>query len=246
MFNDNTWNLLFENIVTRFAESDYGIIASLWGDFTIFSIYYLSRIDKDKIKALFDCLCKEETAELLRKTNQIYRDLLRRADDIGKDNPMASNLYEGLIFLALWDASDRKISVEELRTISEEMMSFPLLKAMGLMINANKKSGMARIAKMMHKDAAWLEAHPQYKAYSWDFHFDETKHQDGFYYHFTQCPLNTFARKEGYLEVLPIMCDIDYKTAALMHAKLYRDHTLAGSGEVCDYWFVGDKVENPK
>lgn len=159
---------------------------------------------------------------------------------------MASNLYEGLIFLALWDASDRKISVDELRTISEEMMSFPLLKAMGLMINANKKSGMARIAKMMHKDAAWLEAHPQYKAYSWDFHFDETKHQDGFYYHFTQCPLNTFARKEGYLEVLPIMCDIDYKTAALMHAKLYRDHTLAGSGEVCDYWFVGDKVENPK
>ena len=106
--------------------------------------------------------------------------------------------------------------------------------------------GMARIAEMMHKDAAWLEAHPQYKAYSWDFHFDETKHQDGFYYHFTQCPLNTFARKEGYLEVLPIMCDIDYKTAALMHAKLYRDHTLAGGGEVCDYWFVGDKVENPK
>ena len=50
MFNDNTWNLLFENIVTRFAESDYGIIALMWGDFTIFSIYYLSRIDKDKIK----------------------------------------------------------------------------------------------------------------------------------------------------------------------------------------------------
>lgn len=197
-------------------------------------------------KSLLKRYGKEETAELLRKTNQIYRDMLRRADDIGKGNPMASNLYEGLIFLALWDASDRQISVDELRTISEEMMSFPLLKAMGLMINANKKSGMARIAKMMHKDAAWLEAHPQYKAYSWDFHFDETKHQDGFYYHFTQCPLNTFSRKEGYLEVLPIMCDIDYKTAALMHAKLYRDHTLAGSGEVCDYWFVGDKVENPK
>lgn len=67
MFNDNTWNLLFENIVTRFAESDYGIIALLWGDFTIFSIYYLSRIDKDKIKALFDCLCK--THESLSSAN---------------------------------------------------------------------------------------------------------------------------------------------------------------------------------
>ena len=148
-------------------------------------------------KSLLKRYGKEETAELLRKTNQIYRDMLRRADDIGKDNPMASNLYEGLIFLALWDASDRQISVDELRTISEEMMSFPFLKAMGLMINANKKSGMARIAKMMHKDAAWLEAHPQYKAYSWDFHFDETKHQNGFYYHFTQCPPEHLRPKRG-------------------------------------------------
>lgn len=189
---------------------------------------------------------KAQAARLLRKTDQIYRDMLRRADDIGKDNPMASNLYEGFIFLALWDALDRKISVEELRAISEEMVAFPLLKAMGLMINANKKSGIERIAKMMHRDAAWLEEHPQYKAYSWDFHFDEAKHRDGFYYHFTQCPLNTFARKEGYLEVLPVMCDIDYKTAALMHAKLHRNHTLAGGGEVCDYWFVGDKMKNPK
>ena len=45
-------------------------------------------------KSLLKRYGKEETAELLRKTNQIYRDLLRRADDIGKDNPMASNLYE--------------------------------------------------------------------------------------------------------------------------------------------------------
>lgn len=47
-------------------------------------------------KSLLKRYGKEETAELLRKTNQIYRDLLRRADDIGKDNPMASNLYEGI------------------------------------------------------------------------------------------------------------------------------------------------------
>lgn len=66
-FNDDTWMLLFEDIVTRFAESDYGIIASLWGDFTIFSIYYLSRKDKERIKVLFDCLCK--THESLSSAN---------------------------------------------------------------------------------------------------------------------------------------------------------------------------------
>lgn len=98
----------------------------------------------------------------------------------------------------------------------------------------------------MEKNAAWLEKHPQYKEVSWDFNFDETKHRDGFYYHFTQCPLNTFARREGYLEVLPVMCDIDHLTAKLMHIKLHREQTLAGGGKMCDYWFVGDRVKEPK
>ena len=63
---------------------------------------------------------------------------------------------------------------------------------------------------------------------------------------FTQCPLNNFARKEGYLEVLPVMCDVDFLTAKLMHFTLHREHTLAGGGEVCDYWYVGDDSRNTK
>ena len=58
--------------------------------------------------------------------------------------------------------------------------------------------------------------------------------------------MNTFARREGYLEVLPVMCDIDHITDSLMHAKLNRKYTLASGGKVCDYWFVGDKMKNPK
>ena len=54
-------------------------------------------------KSLLKRYGKEETAELLRKTNQIYRDMLRRADDLGQGTTMESNLYEGLIFIALWD-----------------------------------------------------------------------------------------------------------------------------------------------
>ncbi len=40
------------------------------------------------------------------------------------------------------------------------------------------------------------------------------------------------------------MCDVDYLTAGLMHAKLIREHTLASGGEVCDYWFVGDNTKH--
>lgn len=188
---------------------------------------------------------KEEAASLIQKTDAVYRDMLNRADGIGKDNHMASNLFEGLLFLALWEAADGKISVDDLREITRAVMQFPAMKLVGLFVNANR-SGLEKLEKRMHKNAEWLEVHPQYKGVSWDFNFDKTKHSEGFYYHFTRCPLNDFARREGYIEVLPVMCEIDLLSAELMHAKLIRKQTLASGGDCCDYWFVGDKSPSAK
>ena len=180
------------------------------------------------------------------KAKSEYRAMLERVDDIGADNPMASNIYMCFVFLAVYQTADSKITVNALRKISHEAISWKPLKQMGLFVNANKTSGINAIRKMMLKNAEWLERHPKYKKASWDFNFDESKHHDGYYYYFTQCPLNNFARREGLLDVLPVMCDIDFLTAGLMHAKLHRESTLAGGGKICDYWYVGDKVKNPK
>ena len=114
--------------------------------------------------------------------------------------------------LAVRDINHKYIVVDDLRQLARDVLSMPALKVMGLYINGNRKSGVKRFRAMMEKDADWLDKHPQYKNVSWDFNFDETKHLDGFYYHFTQCPFNNFARKGGYLEVLPVMCDIDRRT----------------------------------
>lgn len=40
-------------------------------------------------KSLVKRFGKEETALLVQKTDAIYREMLNRSDDIGKDNPMA-------------------------------------------------------------------------------------------------------------------------------------------------------------
>ncbi len=189
---------------------------------------------------------KDFAEQMMKKAKPIYRDLLNRMDDIGSDNPMASNVYTSFVFIAVWKAAEGKITVKALREISKEVMQFKPLKLAGLFINANQKKGIESIRNTMLKNAQWLEEHPKYKKYSWDFNFDESKHKDGYYYHFTQCPLNTFARREGLLDVLQVMCDVDYLSAGLMHAKLYRKHTLASGGKICDYWFVGDKIENPE
>ncbi|HBI85468.1 MAG TPA: hypothetical protein DDX71_04160 [Ruminococcus sp.] len=182
----------------------------------------------------------------MQAAKPIYREMLDRADDVGAGNPMASNIYMCFVFFAVYRAAEGRITVKALRAISREAIEWKPLKLMGLFVNANKPAGIRSIRNMMLKNAAWLEKHPQYKAVSWDFNFDETKHKDGYYYHFTQCPLNNFARREGLLDVLPVMCDMDFLTAGLMHATLRREHTLAGGGKICDYWYYGDRTQHPE
>lgn len=104
---------------------------------------------------------KEYTKELVEKADGIYRDMLNRVDDVGEDNPMASNIYECLVVMAIWKAADGKISVNDLREICVGIMSMPVLKVVGLFINGNKKSGVRKFSKMIHKDAAWLDEHPE-------------------------------------------------------------------------------------
>ena len=54
------------------------------------------------------------------KAKSEYRAMLERVDDIGADNPMASNIYMCFVFLAVYQTADSKITVNALRKISHE------------------------------------------------------------------------------------------------------------------------------
>lgn len=71
---------------------------------------------------------KEYGVNLIDKVDKVYKELLNRAPDIGKDNPMASNMYECLIVFAIYSAADGKISKDELRDIVNEIVSTPIIK----------------------------------------------------------------------------------------------------------------------
>jgi len=188
------------------------------------------------------------TAVVFRRAKPIYREMLAKTADIGSDNPMASNVYMCFPMLAIWKAANGKITVADYRRIIEEVMEQPFVKkGMACMnMDANDPRGLAKLEDMLHKNADWLKMHPEYAGASWDFNFDKSKHRDGIYYHFTRCPLADFARENDLLDVLPICCDIDHITARACHATLHREQTLATGGTMCDYWYVGDKVENPE
>ena len=54
-------------------------------------------------------------------------------------------------------------------------------------------------------------------------------------------PSADFAKKHSFTEIMPVLCDFDYLTAGLMHARLLREHTVATGSAYCDYWYLGDK-----
>ena len=61
-------------------------------------------------------------------------------------------------------------------------------------------------------------------------------------YEFTACPAADFARKHGLLEVMPALCNPDYTSMELIHARLVRTTTCA-NGRKCDYAICGDRDE---
>ena len=176
-------------------------------------------------KPMEDEYGKKLTRKALKAAPAVYRQMLEKTDDIGADNPMAGNIYMGFVFLAIWKAADGAITPDSLRRVTKSFMGRPIIgKLMGGR-DINRQEDLEAAKAKFHRMQEWADAHPEYKNKTWDFNFDETKHRDGSYYYFTRCPLEKFARENGFLEVLPVACEIDYMTTAFSHGVLHRDYT---------------------
>jgi len=197
-------------------------------------------------KFLIEQYGNDVTKMALKKAPKIYRNMLSKVDDIGADNPMAGNIYMAFVFMAIWKAADGKIDTESYRTVVKRMLTETPFRKFTGKSDLRTAEGIALAKEKYHRMQAWADAHPRYKDKTWDFNFDDTKHQEGSYYHFTRCPINNFARKYGYLEVLPVCCELDHLLTEACHGKLLREYTLATGGEVCDYWIVSEDSEAAK
>ena len=55
-----------------------------------------------------------------------------------------------------------------------------------------------------------------------------------FSYHNLVCPLANFAKRYGYEEYMPYLCNLDYVMFGVLGAPLYREHTCFEDGDHCD------------
>ena len=60
------------------------------------------------------------------------------------------------------------------------------------------------------------------------------------YYEFTACPAAEFAQKFGFMDIMPALCNVDYASMELIHARLIRTSTCA-DGCKCAYTICGDR-----
>ena len=56
-----------------------------------------------------------------------------------------------------------------------------------------------------------------------------------FIYHNLVCPISDFAKKHGYEEYMPYLCNLDYAMFSVLGAPLYRTHTCFADGDYCDF-----------
>ena len=60
------------------------------------------------------------------------------------------------------------------------------------------------------------------------------------YYEFMACPAAEFAIRHGLTDIMPALCNVDYASMELLHARLVRTTTCV-DGCRCDYTICGDK-----
>lgn len=83
-----------------------------------YNVFYFWMFKGSMKKVLAEKYDRAHAAQIMKKSKQVYRALVRQADDIGSDNPMVYNELFALAFVAPYVASGKQIPPE---TVQEMM-----------------------------------------------------------------------------------------------------------------------------
>ena len=141
--------------------------------------------------------------------------------------------YDCIAFMSYYKVCRSVTSLQEIEKMEEDLIlpSFRNLK----FVNCNKPFWR----KLMYR--AFLNAEKQCNKWN-DYKmkvepYDKNK---PIRYAFTSCPVAEFALQNCIAEVMPALCNVDYVSMELLHARLIRTETCA-DGKKCDYVICGDK-----
>lgn len=162
-----------------------------------------------------------------------------------KENALAGNINVFILFLSYHEATNHKMGGEAIDEIIDDL--YRRLSFLGKVMNINNPLVLSVLRKLLYssyqkyadkvsekrKHGEWFD--------TWGMIVDPDNESAGFAFTLVGCPLVEYAKKYGYMELVPHMCALDHTYAKLIHAKLIRTHTVAEGADSCDYRYVPDK-----
>ena len=191
---------------------------------------------KSKIAAHYPEKLREEVWTRVQKQ---YVDFLKdwRTDLGGKKNfhNGKGGTYDCIALMTYYVCCKDVTSFREIEEMEENLIlpSFRKLK----FVNCNKPFWK----KLMYK--AFCSAKRGCDKWH-DYEMNVAPYEKGkpIYYEFTACPAAEFAKQFGLTEIMPALCNVDYKSMELIRAKLVRTGTCV-DGDKCDYTICGSADE---
>ena len=140
--------------------------------------------------------------------------------------------YDCIAIMCYYDICRNSTSFREIEQIEENLIlpAFRLLRFVDINKTFWQKLMYLAFTKAKKRCDAWH-----------DYEMNVAPHKPGqpIYYEFTACPAAEFAKQFGFTEIMPALCNVDYASMELLHAKLVRTTTCA-NGCKCDYTICGD------
>lgn len=202
-----------------------------------------SKTCKKEIQSKIALHYPEAEREMIwEKVQRQYVDFLSdwRKDLGGKRNfhNGAGGTYDCIAIMSYYAVCKPVTSFREIEEIEENLIlpSFRKLK----FVNCNKPFWK----KMMHM--AFLRAKAGCdKWHDYEMTVAPYEKNKPIYYEFTACPAAEFAIRNGFAEIMPALCNVDFAAMELLHARLVRTTTCA-NGCKCDYAICGDQDQYGK
>ena len=229
-----------ELIVPEFARYEAALGAALKasGSFTLRQLNDSLEPCKKEILAKITLHYPEVEREAVWEQVQLrYAELLSkwRTDLGGKKNfhNGVGGTYDCIAIMCFYDACRDVVTFREMEEIEENLIlpSFRKLR----FVDINKPFWK----KLMYRAFSTAQKHCD----TWhDYEMDVAPYENSkpIYYEFTACPAAEFAKRFGFADIMPALCNVDYASMELLHAKLVRKTTCV-DGCRCDYTICGDK-----
>lgn len=229
-----------ELIIPEFVRYEAALGAALKasGSFTLRQLNDSLEPCKKEILAKITLHYPEVEREAVWEQVQLrYAELLSkwRTDLGGKKNfhNGVGGTYDCIAIMCFYDACRDVVTFREMEEIEENLIlpSFRKLR----FVDINKPFWK----KLMYRAFSTAQKHCD----TWhDYEMDVTPYENSkpIYYEFTACPAAEFAKRFGFADIMPALCNVDYASMELLHAKLVRTTTCV-DGCRCDYTICGDK-----